>query len=85
MSDQTAIDLFVDLNTEDETGLPWSLLSEARDATRIVPGEHIVVGSGRIRAVALVVDVSRDGVVHVRPLPGPVGEHQHLLSSRGAA
>ena len=85
MSDQTAIDLFVDLNTKDETGLPWSLLSEARDATRIVPGAHIVVGSGRIRAVALVVGVNREGVVHIRPLPGPVGEHQHLLTSRGIA
>lgn len=85
MTDQPAIDLFVDLNNEDETGLPWSLLSEATDQARIVPGAHVVVGSGRVRAVALVVDVTSDDVVHVRPLPGPVSAHRHLLSSRGAA
>ena len=85
MTDQPAIDLFVDLNTEDEAGLPWSLLSEATDRERIVPGAHVVVGSGRVRAVALVVDVTSDDVVHVRPLPGPVSAHQHLLSSPGAA
>lgn len=85
MTDQPAIDLFVDLNTEDETGLPWSLLTEAPDRERIVPGAHIVVGSGRVRAVAVVVDVTSDEVVHVRPLPGPVSAHQHLLVSRGAA
>lgn len=85
MSEQQRVDLFVDLNTEDETGLPWSLLTEATDRSRIVPGAHIVVGSGQVRAVALVVDVTDDGVVHVRPLPGPVSAHQHLLASRGAA
>jgi hypothetical protein len=86
MTDQgPPLDLFVDLNTEDETGLPWSLLTEAANPDCVVPGAHIVVGSGRVRAVALVVDVTIDGVVHVKPLPGPVSAHAHLLSSRGAA
>jgi hypothetical protein len=86
MTDQgPSIDLFVDLNAEDETGLPWSLLTEAADPDRVVPGAHIVIGSGRVRAVALVVDVTIDGVVHVKPLPGPVSAYADLMGSRGAA
>ncbi len=78
MTDQgPPLNLFVDLNTEDETGLPWSLLTEAADPDLVVPGAHIVVGSGRVRAVALVVDVTNDGVVHVKPLPGPLSAHVH--------
>jgi hypothetical protein len=32
----TPLDLFVDLNSMDETGLPWSFLDEATDPLRIV-------------------------------------------------
>ncbi|MFN0090780.1 MAG: hypothetical protein ACKVWR_11010 [Acidimicrobiales bacterium] len=48
------------------------------DPEKVRPGCHIVVGSGRARAVALVVDIT-DGIVHVRPLRGPVAENAHLL------
>ena len=44
------IDLPVDLNTMDETGLPWTFLDEAVDPALIVPGRHVVVGSGAARA-----------------------------------
>jgi hypothetical protein len=40
------IDLFVDLNTEDETGLPWSYVDQGVDPSVVVPGRLIVVGSG---------------------------------------
>jgi hypothetical protein len=66
------IDLFVDLNTEDDTGLPWTYLDQAPDPSVVVPGRLIVVGAGSARAIAEVVDVAADGLVHVRPLPGPV-------------
>ena len=66
------IDLFVDLNTEDETGLPWSYIDQAEDPSKVVPGRLIVVGSGSAKTVAEVIDVASDGLVHVRPLPGPV-------------
>ncbi len=66
------IDLFVDLNTEDETGLPWTYLDQAPDPSIIVPGRLIVVGAGSARAIAEVIDVATDGLVHVRPLSGPV-------------
>ena len=73
-----ALDLLVDLNTMDETGLPWAFLKRAADPARIIAGSHIIVGAGQTRAVATVVDVA-DGVVHVRPLRGPVSQHHHLL------
>lgn len=70
------IDLFVDLNTEDETGFPWTYLDQAADPSVVVPGRLIVVGSGSALAIAEVIDVAADGVVHVRPLPGPVTEQR---------
>ena len=68
--------LFVDLNTEDETGLPWTYLDQAPDPTVIVPGRVVVVGAGSAIPIAEVVDVAVDGLVHVRPLPGPVTEER---------
>jgi hypothetical protein len=73
-----ALDLEVDLNTEDDTGLPWAFLDEAPDPSRIREGAWIVVGSGQVRAVAQVADIDGE-IVHVRPLPGPVSRYQHLL------
>jgi hypothetical protein len=85
MSDKLEpLDLVVDLNTMDQTGLPWAFLKRAADPARIVPGTHIIVGAGKVRAVATVVDVV-DGVVHVRPLRGPVAQHRHLLAGRQAS
>lgn len=80
------VDLVVDLNTMDDTGLPWAFLDEAPDPERIVPGRYILVGSGAARAVALVVDVI-DGIVHVRPARGSVTANAHLLdgSERAAS
>ena len=72
------IDLPLDLASEDESGLPWGFLDEASDPSRIREGAWIVVGSVAAMAVAQVADID-GGVVHVRPLPGPVSRHQHLL------
>ena len=74
------IGLFVDLNTEDETDLPWTYLDQAPDQTVVVPGRLIVVGSGSAIAIAEVVAVAADGLVQVRPLPGSVIE-QRLKSA----
>ena len=78
------IDIWVDFTTQDETGLPWTLLSEATDPARIIAGAFVVGGNSDAQAVVEVVDVSTDGVVHVRPLPGPVSLHAHLLSARAS-
>ena len=77
------VDLEVDLNTMDETGLPWAFQDEAPDPGRIVPGNRILVGAGNVRAVATVVDID-DGIVHVQPLRGSVEENAHLLSQAKA-
>lgn len=73
------IDIYVDWNTLDDTGLPWSLLDEAADPARIRPGAFVIAGHDTAIAVAEVVDVGADGVVHLRMLPGPVSTNAHLL------
>ena len=78
----TKIDLFVDLNTEDETGLPWTYADQAVDPSVVVPGRLLVVGAGSAVAIAEVVDVSADGLVHVRPLPGPVTKRRLAMVSQ---
>lgn len=64
------IDLFVDLNTEVETGLPWTYADQAADPSIIAVGRQLVVGSGDAVAIAEVVSIAADGLVHVRPMPG---------------
>lgn len=80
MSD-TDIHLRIDLSTEDETGLPWTYLDDATDRSRIVPGGYIVAGAGTAVAVAQVVDVGADGLIHVRPVRGSVESNRHLLEA----
>jgi hypothetical protein len=80
MNSEISLDLVVDLNTMDETGLPWAFLDHAVHPERVKVGAHLVVGSGWARAVAQVVDVI-DGVVHVRPLRGSVASNAHLLTA----
>lgn len=72
------VDLVVDLNSEDESGLPWTFVDEARDPALIVEGAWIVVGEGSAHAVAQVVEIEGK-IVRVRPLPGPVERHRDLL------
>ena len=76
----TEVDLPVDLNSEDDTGLPWGFLDESRSPAKITEGDWIIVGSASTQAVAQVTDVCA-GVVHVRPLPGSVASHAALLSA----
>ncbi len=82
MTTTTEIELPIDFNTMDETGLPWAFLDEAADPSRVVPGAHLVAGSGTVRAVVVVVDVTDDGIVHVCDVPGSVEDNAHLLERR---
>lgn len=77
------LDLVVDLNSEDESGLPWTYVDEARHPELIQEGAWLIVGEGNVRAVAQVVEIDED-VVRVRPLPGPVSKHRQLLGGRVA-
>ena len=85
MATTVDVDLRVDLQTMDETGLPWTVLDEAPDPSRIVPGRHIVAGSGSAIAVAVVVDITDEGIVHVHPLSGSVASNAHLLNTDPAS
>lgn len=78
------VDLRVDLNTEDDAGLPWGFVGDARDPALVEEGAWLVVGSGGARAVAQVVQIAGD-LVWVRPLPGPVSQYRDLIGDRGAA
>ncbi len=82
MTTTTAIELPIDFNTMDETGLPWTFLDQAVDPSRVVPGAHLVAGSGTVHAVVVVVDVTDDGIVHVCDVPGSVEDNAHLLGDR---
>jgi hypothetical protein len=84
MTRMDEIDLRVDLNTEDDTGLPWAFLRDAKDPSLIREGAWLVVGSGKTRAVAQVAQIDGE-LVWVRPMPGPVSHYRHLIAARGAA
>lgn len=77
------LDLIVDINLMDDTGLPWAFLDDALHPERLVPGTYVIVGSGEVRAVAQVIDIDND-IVHVRPLRGSVASNAHLLSEHPA-
>lgn len=76
--DDSRVDLFVDLSNEDETGLPWTFLSDAPDPSLIVAGRYVVGGAGTAIAVVQILDIE-DSVVHVRPIRGSVASNRHLL------
>src|SRR5438552_2280877 len=51
---ESRIDLAADLNDQDDEGLGWSTLSEARDPSRIRPGVMLVAGNRQAQAVVRV-------------------------------
>jgi len=73
------IDLVGDLNAEDDEGLGWCTLCEARDPARIRPGVMLVAGNRQAQAVVRVVAVDEDGQVHFTVLPGSVEKNRHLI------
>ena len=72
-------DLVADLNAEDDEGLGWSVLSDARDASRVRPGAILVAGNRYAKAVVRVVAVDEDGQVHFTVLPGSLEKNRHLI------
>lgn len=82
MTSDSDIDLLVDFNTEDDTGLSWTYAKRAKDPSQIVAGRYIVAGMTGTTAVVKIVDVDEDGLVHVLPVPGSVEENRHLLDAQ---
>ena len=73
------IDLVADLNAQDDDGLGWSLLADAREPDRVRAGLMLLAGNEEARAVVRVVAVDDDGQVHFSILPGSVASNRHLL------
>lgn len=73
------IDLVADLNAEDDEGLGWSTLSDARDASQIRPGAMLIAGNRQAKAVVRVIAVDDDGQVHFSVLPGSLDKNRHLV------
>jgi hypothetical protein len=73
------IELVADLNAEDDAGLGWSLLRDARDQSRVRSGAMLVAGNHQGRAVVRIVAVDEDGQVHFTVLPGSLEKNRHLI------
>ena len=73
------IELVADLNAEDDDGLGWSVLSDARDPSRVRRGAMLVAGNDHAKAVARIVAVDEDGQVQFTVLPGSPEKNRHLI------
>jgi len=73
------LDLVADLNAEDDDGLGWSMLADARDAAVIRPGAMLLAGNQQAQAVVRVTAVDDDGQIHFAVLPGSVAKNRHLV------
>ena len=68
---ESEVDLMVDLNAEDDEGLGWSTVSDARDLAKIQPGTLLLAGNRYGRAVVRIVTVDTDGQVTSASCPAP--------------
>jgi hypothetical protein len=76
------VDITADLNDEDDTGLVWTFLDEARDPAIVVLGAIVVAGDTGAPAVAEVVDLvdkPTGTIVHLRLLPGVLDDYEALI------
>ena len=73
------IDLIADLNAQDDEGLGWTTLADAREPDRVQPGVLLLAGNPSGRAVVRGETVDDDGQVHFEVLPGPVAKDLHLI------
>lgn len=73
------LDLIADLNAQDDDGLGWTTLADARDPGRVRPGAMLLAGNRQAQAVVRVVAVDDDGQIHFAILPGSVAKNRHLL------
>jgi hypothetical protein len=71
-------DLIADLNAEDDDGLGWPTLADARQPSRVRSGAVLLAGNRYGQAVIRVTAIDGDGQVHFAILPGPVAKNRHL-------
>jgi hypothetical protein len=66
------VDIAADLNGEDETGVVWTYLDDARDPALIQPGSVVIAGDADASVVCEVVDLVAEPsgtIVHLRLYP----------------
>lgn len=73
------LEIEADLNAQDDDGLGWATLQDAREPGRVRPGALLLAGDRFGQAVVRVVAVDDDGQVHFSILPGSVEKNRHLL------
>ena len=81
-ADTIVIDIPCDVQSMDETGLPWALLREARDPSRIVPGAIVITADEEDPVFARVHSLTVEGdetIVHLEILPGDPLEYAEAL------
>jgi hypothetical protein len=74
------IDLRADLNAEDDEARWWSLLRDAVDPAKIVPGAVVVAGTERFWSVVRIEQVNTDGQVHFVGVPPDDPAAVHLVA-----
>lgn len=81
------VDITADLNDEDETGLIWTFLDEARDPSIVIRGAIVIAGDADTPALAEVVDLvdkPAGTIVHLRLLPGRFDDYTAVIRRSGA-
>lgn len=73
------LDLIADLNAQDDEGLGWTMLDDARNPDVVRPGAYLLAGNRHGRAVVRIVMIDDDGQVHFSILPGSLAKNRHLL------
>jgi hypothetical protein len=64
------LDIKADLNCEDDDGLNWALLRNAREARAVVPGAVLRAGMERAWSWVQIASVDPDGMIHFRQISG---------------
>jgi hypothetical protein len=77
------IDLRADLDAEDDDDRNWSLLRDAREGVRIVPGAVVVAGVAGFWAVVRVLTIDDDGMVHFERLADDHPDARPVLAAAG--
>jgi hypothetical protein len=77
------IELDADLNSEDDEGLNWTLLSAASHPESIRPGAVVTAGRAGYWSWVRVIRVDPDGQVHFQQLTAAEARHaQNLADAR---
>jgi hypothetical protein len=74
------LDLWADFNNEDDDGFGWSALHHASDPALVTPGARVIAGTERAWAVAEILAVDDDGMVHFRVLPRNDPDSRQVLA-----